>query len=66
MMKELTLQECREIEGGVSWSTVLTGAGVALIGVACMVSAPSVAIAVGGYAAYNIGAIGTILGACDL
>lgn len=61
MMTELTLQECREIDGGVTWSTVLTGAGVA-----CMAAAPSAAAAAAGYAAYNAGAIGTILGVCDL
>ena len=66
MMTELKLKECREIEGGVTWSTVLTGAGVAMIGVACMVAAPSVAVAVGGYALYNAGAIGVVLGVCDL
>lgn len=65
-MTELTLQECREVDGGVTWSTVLTGAGVAVIGVACMAAAPSVAVAAAGYAAYNAGAIGVILGVCDL
>ncbi len=65
-MNELTLQECMEIDGGVTWSTVLTGAGVAAIGVACMVSAPTVAVAALGYAAYNAGAVGVILGVCDL
>lgn len=66
MMTELTLQECRKVDGGVTWSTVLTGTGVAVIGVACMVAAPSVAVAAVGYAAYNVGAIGAILGVCDL
>lgn len=66
MMTELTFQECMEINGGVTWSTILTGAGVAVIGVACMVAAPSVAVAAAGYAAYNLGAIGVCLGICDL
>ncbi len=66
MMTELVLQECREIEGGVTWSTVLTGAGVAAIGVACIVAAPSVAVAAAGYAAYNAGAVGVVLGVCDV
>lgn len=65
-MVELTLQDCRDIEGGVTWSTVLTGAGVAVIGISCMVAGPTVAVAVGGYALYNAGAIGMILGACDI
>ena len=51
-MKELSLDESREING-VTWSRVLTGAGVAAIGVACIVAAPSVAVAAAGYAAYN-------------
>lgn len=65
-MVELTLTECMEIDGGVTWSAVFIGAGVALIGVACMVAAPSVGVAALGYVAYEGGAVAAILGACDV
>lgn len=64
-MEELNLREYMDMNGGVSASTVLTGAGVACLGVACMVSAPSVVVAAAGYALYNAGAVGVIFGACD-
>lgn len=65
-MVELTWHECKEINGGASWGIVLSGAGVAVIGVACMVAAPTIAVTVGGYALYNAGAIGMVLGACEI
>lgn len=65
-MVELGLIEIQNINGGATASTVLTGAGVVCIGVACMVAAPTVTIAAAGYALYNVGAIGVILGVCDL
>lgn len=65
-MVELTLQESIDIDGGVTWSTVVTGVGMTLIGVSCLIAAPTVTVAALGYAAYNVGSVVTILGACDL
>lgn len=42
--------------------TVLTGARGIVIGVVYMAAVPSVAITAAGYAAYNVGAMGMILG----
>lgn len=63
-MEELMFDECMKVEGG-KVSTVLTGLGVAAIGVACMASSTvTVPLAVAGYAAYNVGALITIGGIC--
>jgi len=65
-MVELTFTECMEIDGGVSWGAVFIGTGVALMGVACMVAAPTVGAAAFGYLLYEGGSVAAILGACDV
>lgn len=57
-MYELTREECYDIEGGFKLSTVIMGAGIALIGIACMTAAAATTpVILGGYVAYEIGVL---------